>query len=54
LDIAQAAAGNVTLTWSAGNLVEATNLSGPWITNTTAVSPYTVTVTNDQTFFEVK
>jgi hypothetical protein len=54
LDIAKAAAGNVTLTWSAGNLVEATNLSGPWITNTTAVSPYTVTVTNDQTFFEVK
>jgi hypothetical protein len=54
LYIAKATAGDVTLTWSAGSLVQATNLIGPWITNTAAVSPYTVAVTNTQTFFEVK
>jgi hypothetical protein len=54
LDIAKATAGNLTVAWSAGTLVEATNLAGPWITNATAVSPYTVTPTNSQLFFKVK
>jgi hypothetical protein len=54
MTIAKATAGNLTLSWSAGTLVQATNLAGPWITNTAAVSPLTVTPTNSRMFFEVK
>lgn len=38
----QFSAGNMTLTWSQGALLQATNLTGPWVTNTTATSPYTI------------
>jgi hypothetical protein len=54
LYIAKAGSGGLTLTWSAGTLVEATNLTGPWTTNTSATSPYPVVPTGSQMFFEVK
>jgi hypothetical protein len=41
------------LQWSPGTLLEATNLTGPWITNT-ASSPYLVTPSGAQMFFRVK
>jgi hypothetical protein len=44
---------SLTLTWSAGTLLEATNLVGPWVTNTTATSPYVVTPTNAHEFFKI-
>jgi hypothetical protein len=34
--------GVFVLNWSGGNLLQATNLLGPWTTNTTATSPLTV------------
>jgi hypothetical protein len=43
---------SLTLTWSQGTLLQATNLAGPWTTNT-ATSPYTITPTNSQTYFEL-
>jgi hypothetical protein len=49
------AGGNLTLTWSAGSvLLQATNLLGPWTTNSAAMSPYTVSPTNAQNFFRVR
>jgi hypothetical protein len=45
--------GNLTLTWSQGTLLEATNVSGPWVTNG-AASPYTVAPTGPQRFFRVQ
>jgi hypothetical protein len=42
----------LTLTWSQGTLFEATNLLGPWIA-TTNPSPYTVSPTNAQMYFQV-
>jgi hypothetical protein len=44
--------GLFTLTWVGGGLLEATNISGPWVTNT-ATSPYTVTPTGAQRFFRI-
>jgi hypothetical protein len=38
----QFSGGNLTLTWSQGALLQATNVTGPWVTNTTATSPYTI------------
>jgi beta-glucanase (GH16 family) len=35
--------GGLVLTWSAGSLLQATNVSGPWTTNSAATSPFTVT-----------
>jgi hypothetical protein len=34
--------GGFVLTWSGGSLLQATNVLGPWTTNTTATSPLTV------------
>jgi hypothetical protein len=45
--------GNFQLQWPQGTLLESTNLTGPWITNT-AASPYTVTPTGPQKFYRVK
>jgi hypothetical protein len=45
--------GNLTLTWSQGTLLEATNVYGPWVTNG-APSPYTVAPTGPQKFFRVQ
>jgi hypothetical protein len=50
----QAVAGNnLQLTWPQGALMQATNLAGPWVTNSSA-SPYTFTPTGPQEFFRVK
>ncbi len=44
---------NIVLTWPAGTLLQAPTLMGPWTTNTTAVSPYTIPATNAVQFFKV-
>ena len=47
----------LTLSWPGGGvLLQATNLFGPWTTNTGATSPFTVTPTGDglQTFYRVQ
>jgi len=49
LTIARSGA-NVVLTWSAGQLLEANALTGPWTTNA-VTSPYTNTPTGAQKFF---
>ncbi len=41
---------NIRLQWVGGALLHATNLLGPWITNTAATSPYTVSPTNSRSF----
>jgi beta-glucanase (GH16 family) len=48
--------GGMVLTWSGGSLLQATNLLGPWTTNTTATSPLTVTPSAgvQQEFYRVK
>jgi hypothetical protein len=48
----QTARPNSVLNWGTGTLQEATNLSGPWVTNS-AISPYTVVPTNAQTFYRL-
>jgi hypothetical protein len=53
LSIATSGKQALTLTWSQGSLLQSTNLTGPWITNTTA-SPYTVVPSNSQMFFKVR
>ncbi len=45
---------NLVLNWPGGDLLEATTLTGPWTTNTTAISPHTIAPTNLQKFFRVK
>ena len=44
---------NPVLDWGTGKLLQATNLTGPWTTNTTATSPFTVFPTNGQTFYRL-
>ena len=44
---------NMVLTWQAGTLLEATNLTGPWVTNN-ATSPYTYAPTASQKFYQLK
>jgi hypothetical protein len=44
---------SLTLTWSQGSLLDATNLAGPWETNTTATSPYVIAPTNAQEYFKI-
>jgi hypothetical protein len=44
---------NIQLTWPAGTLLQAPTVMGPWTTNTTAVTPYTVLTTNSEQFFKV-
>jgi len=48
------APGSLTLTWSQGTLLQATNVLGPWVTNSTATSPFTVTPSGPETFYRVK
>ena len=45
---------NVTLSAGRSLTLQTTNLLGPWITNNTATSPYTVSPTNAQSFFRVQ
>ena len=45
---------NIQLTWgSVGLLLEASNVNGPWTTNSLATSPYTVSPTNSSKFYRV-
>lgn len=44
---------NPVLSWAAGSLLQATNVSGPWATNP-VVSPYPVVPTNAQMFYRVR
>jgi hypothetical protein len=44
---------NVILTWQSGTLLQAHSLGGRWITNSAAISPYTVPATNSAQFFRV-
>ncbi|HWC60191.1 MAG TPA: LamG-like jellyroll fold domain-containing protein, partial [Verrucomicrobiae bacterium] len=53
INIAPAGPGKVTLTWSQGTLLQATNLAGPW-TSTSLTSGSTVETTNSSTFFKVQ
>jgi hypothetical protein len=48
----QSSGSNPVLNWVTGTLQEATDLSGPWVTNS-AVSPYTVVPTNTQMFYRL-
>ena len=45
--------GSLQLSWSNGTLLQATNVTGPWITNN-AASPLTVTPTGSKMFYRVK
>jgi hypothetical protein len=45
--------GNLLLNWTYGGLLESTNVTGPWTTNT-AASPYTVTPTGPQKFYRLQ
>ena len=46
---------NVILTWPIGTLLQAPSVQGPWTTNTTATSPYTLPdKTNAAQFFKVE
>ncbi len=43
----------LTLNWSTGRLLEATNVSGPWTTNASATSPFLITPNQPQKFYRV-
>ena len=45
---------DVVLIWTQGKLLQAASVTGPWTTNATATSPYTVPATNAQSFFRVQ
>jgi hypothetical protein len=47
------AGNNLQLTWPQGVLLQATNITGPWVTNTTATSPFTNSPTASQMFYRV-
>jgi hypothetical protein len=53
LSLQPVADGNLQLTWPTGALLEASNLTGPWVTNTNA-SPYTFAPAGPQEFYRVK
>lgn len=48
------ASGNLTLTWSQGMLLEAPQVTGPWTTNVTATSPFTVQPTEPQKYYRIQ
>jgi hypothetical protein len=49
----QTAGVNLNLTWSQGTLLQATNLSGPWLRASSSASPFLVTPTNESMFYRV-
>lgn len=51
LTISPAPGNKLQLQWAGGPLLQATNLLGPWVTNTTATSPYIISATNAQMYF---
>jgi uncharacterized protein YjdB len=44
---------NVVLTWQSGVLLQSPSLLGPWTTNSSAVSPYTVPAISGNQFFKL-
>jgi hypothetical protein len=44
---------SMVLSWPQGTLLQATNLTGPWVTNT-ATSPYTLSPTNPVMFYRIR
>jgi hypothetical protein len=44
---------NMVLTFVGGQLLEATNISGPWTTNLTATSPFTISPTGQMKFYRI-
>jgi Concanavalin A-like lectin/glucanases superfamily len=54
LSIGAGSGGNLKITWSQGTLLQATNILGPWVTNSAATSPYSVAPTNSQMYFKVR
>ena len=53
LTISSPSAGNLIVNWTAGTLLEATNVTGPWITNA-ATAPYTVPIDSARKFYRVQ
>ena len=53
MGLTSVAGGKLQLQWSQGTLLEATNLMGPWTTNT-AASPYTITPDGPQKFYRIR
>jgi hypothetical protein len=50
----QTVGGQLQLQWSPGSiLLEATNIAGPWTTNSEATSPYVIDTSSGQKFFRV-
>ncbi len=47
------AGGNVVITWSQGVLLQASDLAGPWATNSVAVSPWTNSPSLGRQFYKV-
>jgi hypothetical protein len=52
LEIARSGA-NTVLTWTQGLLLQAGSVTGPWTTNSTAVSPWTNALSQGQQFYRV-
>ena len=46
--------GTLTLSWTNGTLLEATNITGPWIPDSTATSPYQIIPGGSSMFYRIK
>ena len=44
---------NIVLSWTSGTLVQGPSLTGPWTTNSAAVSPYTTAIGKGNQFFKL-
>ena len=53
MQVTRTVGGQLQLQWSQGTLLEATNILGPWTTNS-APSPFTITPTGPQKYYRVK
>jgi hypothetical protein len=58
LSLVPSSGGNLQLSWPNNALgvvlLQATNLAGPWVANPAAMSPFTFTPTNSQTYFRLQ
>jgi len=45
---------SLQLVWSIGTLLESTNADGPWSTNSSATSPWPLTLTGERKFYRVR
>jgi hypothetical protein len=54
VSITKQGGGQLQLQWTSGSLLEATNVTGPWTTNTTATSPFSVTPSLPQKFYQIQ